>query len=61
MNGDKPVCSIDTSKRYVLVVEDNTMISMILEELLKKLEYQAILAENGQLGVEKFTKFIKEG
>ena len=42
-----PVCTIDTSKRYVLVVEDNTMISMILEELLKKLNYQAILAENG--------------
>lgn len=40
-------CTIDTSKRYVLVVEDNTMISMILEELLKKLNYQAILAENG--------------
>jgi DNA-binding response OmpR family regulator len=54
-------CTIDTSKRYVLVVEDNTMISMILEELLKKLNYQAILAENGQKGVDKFTKYIKEG
>jgi CheY-like chemotaxis protein len=41
------VCTIDTSKRYVLVVEDNTMISMILEELLKKLNYQAILAGDG--------------
>lgn len=53
--------TIDVSKRYVLVVEDNNMISQILEITLKEMGYHAILAENGKIAVEKFTNFMKEG
>lgn len=53
--------SIDTSKRYVLVVEDNNMISEILVETLKTFNLEAIVAENGRVAVEKFTHFMREG
>jgi CheY-like chemotaxis protein len=53
--------TIDNSKRYVLVVEDNAMISMILVDLLKSMNIVAIVADNGRIAVEKFTSFMKEG
>ena len=53
--------TIDKTKHYVLVVEDNKMISMILEETLKTLGFAAIVAENGRIAVEKFSLFMKEG
>lgn len=43
--------SIDSTKRYVLVVEDNRMISMILDETLRIMGYVAIVAENGKISV----------
>jgi len=46
---------VDSKKRYVLVVEDNRMISMILDESLRSMNLEAIIAENGKVGVEKFT------
>jgi CheY-like chemotaxis protein len=52
---------IDTTKRYVLVVEDNKMISEILEMILKHLGYEGVVAENGRIAVEKFTNFLREG
>jgi CheY-like chemotaxis protein len=52
---------VDVKKRYVLVVEDNRMISLILDESLKKLGLVAIIAENGKIGVEKFTEFMHKG
>ena len=51
---------IDNSKRYLLVVEDNAMISLILVETLKTMGIVAIVAENGRIAVEKFTSFLKE-
>ena len=52
---------IDPAKRYVLVVEDNIRISMILDEQLKLLGYTAILADNGKIAVDKFNDFIHKG
>ena len=52
---------IDTSKRYVLVVEDNKMISEILVETLRSMGMEAVVAENGKIAVDKFSYFIKEG
>ena len=44
--------------KYVLVVEDNTMISMILEQTLQTMGYTAIVAENGRIAIEKFQSFL---
>jgi len=52
---------VDSKKRYVLVVEDNRMISMILDESLRIMNLVAIVAENGKIGVEKFTEFVHKG
>jgi len=52
---------VDSSKRYVLVVDDNKMISMILDESLKQMGLVAIVAENGRIAVEKFTEFMHKG
>lgn len=52
---------IDTSKRYVLVVEDNLMIAEILVEILNTKGIEAIVAENGRIAVDKFTQFLREG
>jgi|LauGreDrversion4_2_1035121.scaffolds.fasta_scaffold72980_1 hypothetical protein len=46
---------IDTSKRYVLVVEDNKMNSDILVEMLSYMNMESIVAVNGKIAVEKFT------
>jgi DNA-binding response OmpR family regulator len=45
----------------VLVVDDNAMISTLLETLLKEMGFVAITAENGKIAVEKFTAFMKDG
>jgi response regulator RpfG family c-di-GMP phosphodiesterase len=53
--------TIDVSKRYVLVVEDNNMISEILVHTMKELGYEAVTAHNGRIAVEKFNCFMREG
>ena len=53
--------SVDSTKRYVLVVEDNRMISMILDETLKIMGFVAVVAENGKIAVEKFNEFMHKG
>lgn len=50
----------DDSLKYVLIAEDNLMVSMILEELLKTMNYTPIVAVNGRIAVEKFTSFMKD-
>ena len=60
MRGGAPTI-IDESKKYVLVVEDNIMISEAVVKVLTGMEIVVIVAENGKIGVEKFTGFIKEG
>ena len=52
------VRTLDCSKKYVLVVEDNTMISMILEQTLQTMGYTAIVAENGRIAIEKFQSLL---
>jgi hypothetical protein len=52
---------VDSKKRYVLVVEDNRMISMILDESLRAMNLVAIIAENGKVGVDKFAEFVNKG
>ena len=47
--------SIDTTKSYVMVVEDNKMIREILEQQLKMFGKEAVVAEDGRVAVEKFT------
>jgi hypothetical protein len=54
-----PAPTLDTSKHYVLVVEDNCMITMVLEMSLKMMGFTAVLAENGKIGVEKFTQHMQ--
>lgn len=53
--------TIDINKKYVLVVEDNCMISLILDQTLQSMGYHAIVAENGRIAVDKFTNFLKQG
>ncbi|TNV87760.1 hypothetical protein FGO68_gene5455 [Halteria grandinella] len=53
--------TIDTNKRYVLVVEDNNMICEILIHTFRELGYEAITADNGKVAVDKFTGFMREG
>jgi len=36
------------------------MISSIIEELLKTMNYTPIVALNGRIAVEKFTSFMKD-
>lgn len=43
------------------MVDDNKMISMILDESLKQMGLVAIVAENGRIAVEKFTEFMHKG
>lgn len=52
---------IDTSKRYILVVEDNCMITMILQVTLENMGVTAVIAENGKIGVEKFLNYVQQG
>ena len=52
---------LDTSKRYVLVAEDNQMIQFATEQILKMLGYTPIIADNGKIAVEKFNSFLKDG
>lgn len=53
--------TIVENKSYVLIVEDNQMVSMTIQEMLKIFECVGIVAENGRIGVEKFTSFLKDG
>jgi CheY-like chemotaxis protein len=55
------VKTIDTSKRYILVVEDNCMITMILQVTLENMGVTAVIAENGKIGVEKFLNYVQQG
>lgn len=52
---------IDTSKRYILVVEDNCMITMILQVTLENMGVTAVIAENGKIGIEKFLNYVQQG
>jgi len=52
---------VDQTQRYVLVAEDNQMISFLLQETLKTMSYVAVIADNGRIAVEKFTSFLKDG
>lgn len=51
--------ALDTTKRYILVVEDNCMITMILQVTLEKMGVTAVIAENGKIGIEKFLNFMQ--
>lgn len=42
----------------MLVVEDNSMISLILVEILKNWNIEAIVAENGRIAVDQFKYFM---
>jgi hypothetical protein len=53
------VPTLDTTKRYILVVEDNCMITMILQVTLEKMGVTAVIAENGKIGIEKFLNFMQ--
>lgn len=53
--------NIDPMKRYVLVVEDNKMISTILEQLLSTMGITSVVAENGRIATEKFNEFLYKG
>ena len=53
--------TIDTTKRYILVVEDNCMITMILQVTLENMGVKAVIAENGKIGVEKFLSYVQQG
>jgi DNA topoisomerase VI subunit A len=48
------VRTLNCSNKYVLVVEVDTMISMIREQTLQTMGYTAIVAENGRIAIEKF-------
>jgi two-component system, sensor histidine kinase len=52
---------INTSKRYILVVEDNCMITMILQVTLENMGVTAVIAENGKIGIEKFLNYVQQG
>ena len=52
---------VDSKKRYALVVDDNKMITNILDESLKIFGIVAIIADNGKVAVEKFSEFIHKG
>ena len=58
---DQAPTILDTSKRYVLVAEDNQMIQFATESILKLLGYSPIIADNGKIDVEKFKSFLKDG
>ncbi|CDW71528.1 multi-sensor hybrid histidine kinase [Stylonychia lemnae] len=49
------------NKRYVLVAEDNNMMSEIMQMILKSIDYVPIAALNGKIAVERFTTFLKDG
>jgi two-component system, sensor histidine kinase and response regulator len=53
--------AIEKTMKYVLVVEDNKMISMILEETLQTMGFKGVIAENGRIAVDKFTEFLQKG
>ncbi len=55
------VVNIDPSKRYVLVVEDSSMISEILEQTLLTMGISSVIAQNGRIAVERFTEFMHKG
>jgi DNA-binding response OmpR family regulator len=42
-------------------VDDNKMITNILDESLKMFGIVAIIADNGKVAVEKFSEFIHKG
>jgi response regulator RpfG family c-di-GMP phosphodiesterase len=52
---------IDTTKRYVLVVEDNKMMYEVLVAQLKTMGVEAVVAENGKVAIEKFQLYMHEG
>lgn len=60
MGGGIPTM-VDETKKYVLLVEDNPMISETVVKVLQTMDIVVIVAENGKIGVDKFTGFIKEG
>ena len=55
------VVNIDPTKRYVLVVEDSSMISEILEQTLLTMGISSVIAHNGRIAVERFTEFMHKG
>jgi len=55
------VVNIDPTKRYVLVVEDSSMISEILEQTLLTMGMSSVIAMNGRIAVERFTEFMHKG
>lgn len=44
-----------------MVVEDNTMIAVIVEQVLQGFGVIAILCENGKIAVDKFNEFMHKG
>ena len=58
--GQKPKTFRDDTLKYVLVAEDNIMISSIIQEILKTMNYIPIVALNGRVAVEQFTTFMKD-
>ena len=59
--GHRQASSIDTSKNYVLVVEDNKFSLSWITTLLNTMKVESIIAENGREAVTMFNKHMKEG
>eukprot|EP00347_Sterkiella_histriomuscorum_P018326 403345932 len=58
--GNRQATYRDDTLKYVLIAEDNIMISMCLQELLKQMDYTPIEAKDGKIAVEKFASFMKD-
>jgi len=46
--------SVESSRKFILVVEDNVINQRILVAILKKLGYDSIVAVNGEDGIKKY-------
>ncbi len=51
---EKPGSTIDASKRYVLVVEDNKFSLSWVTTMLNAMKIESIIAENGKEAIERF-------
>jgi hypothetical protein len=55
--GHKPASTIDTSKHYVMIVEDNKFSLSWVTTLLNQMKVESIIAENGKEAVQMFNKY----
>eukprot|EP00350_Pseudokeronopsis_sp_OXSARD2_P007917 CAMPEP_0170544054 /NCGR_PEP_ID=MMETSP0211-20121228/2951_1 /TAXON_ID=311385 /ORGANISM="Pseudokeronopsis sp., Strain OXSARD2" /LENGTH=298 /DNA_ID=CAMNT_0010847595 /DNA_START=2833 /DNA_END=3729 /DNA_ORIENTATION=+ len=54
-------CTIDKSKKYVLLVDDNAFGIGSIAAILSVLKYEVTIAKDGKQGVELFHSHVKEG